>query len=148
MKKYLKELVLWVFMAIPFIYLAYIWNSLPERVPTHFGEGGNADDWSSKTSLLLIPGAIGIGNYLLMLLIPLLTQKAHWIYYRVRFVVTLFLSLLITYCYYLSSAGTMRTPYILLAIFVIFFVLLFSMVILPVLRFYTGFKKEKNKLEQ
>ena len=41
MNKYLKESVLWAFIALPYVYLTTIWNKLPDRVPTHFSLAGN-----------------------------------------------------------------------------------------------------------
>ena len=51
MKKYLKESVLLILIGVPYIYLALIWNELPNQVPTHFNINGTADDWSGKAIL-------------------------------------------------------------------------------------------------
>ncbi|WP_315816323.1 DUF1648 domain-containing protein [Paraflavitalea speifideaquila] len=75
MNKYLRELLLWVLIALPYVYLVILWGGLPGRVPTHFNVEGKADSWSGKSSLLLIPCAIGLGTYLLMLIVPVLDPK-------------------------------------------------------------------------
>jgi uncharacterized membrane protein len=121
MNKYFKEAVLWVLIAIPFVYLALIWSNLPEKVPTHFGSDGTVDGWSGKTSLIFITGLPGIGIYLLMLIIPVLDPKKKIEqmgsnYYKLRFIITLFFSLLMTYCLYLSNVGTMKSPNVLFAL--------------------------------
>ena len=58
-----------IVMAIPWIYLAIIWNDLPPIVPTHFGLNGRPDDFASKPHIILAPAIItivGIGSYFLL----------------------------------------------------------------------------------
>lgn len=70
-----KEIGLWLVMLVPMCYLAYVWSTLPEIIPTHFGFDGKPDDWSHKTMYaFLIPG-LNIGIYLLMTLIPYIDPK-------------------------------------------------------------------------
>ncbi len=121
MSKYLKESALWALVVIPFVYLATIWNQLPNRVPIHFNIEGNADNWSDKTTLLFLPGALGIGIYLLMLIIPVLDPKKKIQqmgdkYYSFRFMLTFFFSLLATYLLYISNAGSLTNPNMLIAL--------------------------------
>ncbi len=47
-----KELPIIGIVLLPFIYLAYIWNSLPEQVPMHWNLKGEIDNWGSKYSLI------------------------------------------------------------------------------------------------
>ena len=115
MNKYLKEAVLWVIIFIPFIYLYTVWNSLPTSVPTHFDLAGNPNDWSSKTSLIFITGALSIGIYLLMLVIPFLDpkkkiQQMGTNFYNLRFMLTLFFSILATYLIYIGKEGSIKSP--------------------------------------
>ncbi len=110
MKKYFKEAVLWVLMGIPFIYLVSIWNHLPERVPIHFGIGGDPNGWSSKIGLMFITGGLVVGTYLIMLIIPkrkITVEQMGYNYYNMRFIITLFISVLMTFCLHLSNAGHM-----------------------------------------
>jgi uncharacterized membrane protein len=121
MNKYLKESVLWAFVALPYVYLTTIWNKLPEQVPTHFNIEGIANDWSSKTTLLFIPAALGIGIYFLMLIIPVLDPKKKLQqmgdkYYTLRFMITIFFSLLATYLLYVSNTGSLKNPNMLFAL--------------------------------
>jgi uncharacterized membrane protein len=46
-----------IFLAI---YLAAVWSSIPERIPTHFGFSGQPDSWGSKYSLLLLIGVAAV----------------------------------------------------------------------------------------
>ena len=121
MNKYLKESVLWVLIVLPYVYLAIIWNKLPEQVPTHFNIAGNVDAWSGKATLLFLPGALGVGMYLLMLIIPALDPKKKLQqmgdkYYTLRFMLTFFFSLLATYLLYLSNAGNLKNPNLLIGL--------------------------------
>jgi uncharacterized membrane protein len=121
MNKYLKEAVLWVLIILPYIYLATVWNNLPNTVPTHFNLSGNADGWSGKTTLLFLPGAMVLGIYLLMLLIPFLDPKRKIQqmgdkYYTFRFMLTIFFSLLATYIISVSKTGSLKNPNILIAL--------------------------------
>jgi len=121
MNKYLKESILWVLIVLPYVYLATIWNNLPKIVPTHFNISGNADAWSGKSTLLILPGALGVGIYLLMLLIPVLDPKKKIQqmgdkYYTFRFMLTIFMSLLATYLLYVSNTGSLKNPNMLIAL--------------------------------
>ena len=121
MNKYLKEVVLWAFIVLPYIYLAAIWDKLPSRVPTHFNLGGNVDAWSDKTTLLFLPGALGLGVYFMMLLIPVLDPKRKIQqmgnkYYNFRFMLTIFFSLMATYMLYISKEGNLQKPNMLIAL--------------------------------
>ena len=114
MNKYLKESVLWAFIALPYIFLIVIWNKLPEQVPTHFNIEGVADDWSSKSVMLFIPGALGIGIYFLMLIIPVLDPKKKIQdmgnkYYTIRLMLTIFFSLLAIYLLYVIYTESLNT---------------------------------------
>ena len=70
MNKFFKELILWVLIILPFIYLAAVWKNLPAQVATHFDFSGNPNGWTEKNGLIFLITALGIGTYLLMLLIP------------------------------------------------------------------------------
>ncbi len=121
MNKYLKELVLWSLIMLPYVYLATIWSELPSKVPIHFNLEGQANNWSSKTTLLFLPGALGISIYILMLIIPALDPKKKIQqmgdkFYSLRFMLTLFISLLATYLLYISKVGSEKNPNMLVAL--------------------------------
>lgn len=90
---------------VPFIYLFFIYESLPQTVPTHFNIEGQADGFSSKSSLWWMLLALNGIGYLLFLLIPFidpkkLQEKQPKIYNRLRIGITLMLvglSILIVY---------------------------------------------------
>lgn len=68
MSSQFKKLV-WLIIAAPVLYLIFIWNKLPEKVPMHFDMKGNADRMGSKTELIIsaaILTVVNIGVYLLL----------------------------------------------------------------------------------
>ncbi len=53
----------------PFVYAAFIWDELPERVATHFGIDGKPDAYGSKNSALIpiaVLMVVGLGVYFLI----------------------------------------------------------------------------------
>ncbi|MCI1696701.1 DUF1648 domain-containing protein [Aneurinibacillus aneurinilyticus] len=42
-------------LAGTFIYLYFVWPTLPERIPIHFNGLGEVDGWGSKSSLFMLP---------------------------------------------------------------------------------------------
>ena len=58
-----------VLVCAPFVYAAFIWDELPERVATHFGIDGKPDAYGSKTQALIpivILMVVGLGVYFLI----------------------------------------------------------------------------------
>jgi uncharacterized membrane protein len=129
MKTYSKEIPLWVLILLPYAYLATVWKKLPDRVPTHFSMEGIPNDWSDKSTLLILPGLVGLGIYLLMLFIPSLDpkkkiQEMGGKYYTFRLMLGLFISLILTYGLCLSSGGAFKNPYMMFALIGAFFAML------------------------
>lgn len=75
MKNLAKETLLITLSIIPLIYMLFLWKELPETIPMHFNFEGKADGWSSKATLPYIIGGLGLGIYLLMLIVPYLDPK-------------------------------------------------------------------------
>lgn len=46
--------------AIPWIYLAFIWNDLPATIPVHFGINGTPDRFGNRLEVLVTPAIITI----------------------------------------------------------------------------------------
>jgi uncharacterized membrane protein len=70
-----KEIPLIVIVLLPFIYLAYIWNQLPEKVPIHWNIRGEIDRYGEKIELLLIPFLLPFLMYIIFLVIPKIDPK-------------------------------------------------------------------------
>ncbi len=70
-----KEWFVWPILIAPFIVSYFLWDKLPEEVPTHFNIKGEADDWGPRwINAFMLPG-IGVGIYLLLLVLPLIDPK-------------------------------------------------------------------------
>lgn len=54
-KEKLLEMLSAVLLLAQFIYIAYVWETLPERIPTHFGLSGEADAWGPRGMLFVLP---------------------------------------------------------------------------------------------
>ncbi len=118
MNIYFKESIHWIFIALPFIYLATIYNSLPQEVPIHFNWRGEADDWADKTMLFLLPAGLGLFIYFLMLIVPSIDpkrkiQEMGSKYFNFRLILTIFFSILSIYLIYVTKEGSLQNPNIL-----------------------------------
>lgn len=65
-----KEAIIWLLLLLPFAYAAFIWNKLPDQVPTHFNIEGKPDDYSGKAAALLLLPAMNVLIYFILRYIP------------------------------------------------------------------------------
>lgn len=68
MNKILNRIV-WFIVIAPSIYLAIVWDRLPEKIGTHFDIRGMADKYNSKNEFLLFMGVmavVSVGLYFLL----------------------------------------------------------------------------------
>ncbi|MCI4443178.1 MAG: SdpI family protein [Lentimicrobium sp.] len=110
-----KELPIVGFVLIPFIYLAYLWNSLPEKVPIHWNYKGEIDDWGTKYSLVGLVFLLPVLTYVLMLVIPKIDPKKRielmgGKYFQIKFVLVLFMSILALFILHSSQSQTLSSP--------------------------------------
>lgn len=70
-----REIPVLLVVILPFLYLGFIWSSLPERVPIHWNNEGQINGWGSKSTLLLLPLLLPLLTYLLFSLTPLIDPK-------------------------------------------------------------------------
>ena len=73
MKKTLDYLM-WGVIVAPLIYLAFVWDQLPEIVPTHFGISGQPDAYGPKWTLIIL-SAVSVGIYFLLRYVPQLDPR-------------------------------------------------------------------------
>ncbi len=95
-------------VAIPFIYLAMIWSSLPEKVPMHWNIRGEIDRWGNKSELILIPVLLPLLTYIMMRLIPVIDPKKNITkmgakYDQLKFILIAFMSGLAVYIIYATK---------------------------------------------
>ena len=128
---YRKEIPLWAIMLIPLVYIGYIWGSLPDSVPIHFDIHGEANDWGSKWTILLLP-AINLGTYLLLLFVRSIDPKRmkdeaqSSVFYKIRMVMVLFMSFIGIVITYATVKGNMEhglSRFLFAGIFLLFAVL-------------------------
>lgn len=70
-----KEWYVLILLIIPFGASAYLWNDLPDVVPTHFNMQGEADDWGPKWVNAIMFPAIGLATYLSLIFLPFIDPK-------------------------------------------------------------------------
>jgi len=110
-----KEVPIIGLVLLPFIYLAYLWNSLPEKVPIHWNYKGEIDDWGTKYSLIGIVFMLTVFTYVLMLVIPKIDPKKRielmgGKYYQIKFVLVTFMSVLALFIIHSSKSQTLSSP--------------------------------------
>lgn len=124
-----KELPIIFIVFLPFVYLAFIWNSLPEEVPIHWNASGEIDGWGAKTTLLLIPLVLPFLIYMIFLIVPAIDPKGKIKqmgnkFYHLKFFLVLFMSLLAVFILYSSKEQSMTNMSILFTLMGFFIVVL------------------------
>jgi uncharacterized membrane protein len=95
-----KEWLFWLILLIPFMYAAYVWNDLPERMPTHWGINGEPNGYGSKTFGGLFLPFLNVALYFFMRIVPKIDpRKRNYADFQsaftnIRFGLTLFMTLL------------------------------------------------------
>jgi uncharacterized membrane protein len=69
-----RHLLVLVLMLLPFAYAAYLFPSLPYRIPTHFNASGEVDAWGHKSTIFLLPSIMG-GTSIFVYLILINSKK-------------------------------------------------------------------------
>ena len=64
------EWLFWLILLMPFLYIPFIWDKLPDSIPIHWNMRGEVDKYSSKTFGTLFLPLLNIGMYVLLLLLP------------------------------------------------------------------------------
>jgi uncharacterized membrane protein len=110
-----KELPLIGIVLAPFVYLAIIWSTLPEKVPTHWNYKGEVDQWGDKYSLIALLFLLPVLTYLLLSVIPRIDPKKKMgqmggKYYQLKFILVLFMSMLAFIILYLTDNPSVSSP--------------------------------------
>lgn len=64
----IQNIIAFLIACVPFLYMAFIWKDMPERIPLHFGIDGTPDRFGEKKDLLAplsILAMVSIGMYFL-----------------------------------------------------------------------------------
>jgi uncharacterized membrane protein len=116
-----KELPIIVIVLIPFIYLAFLWNTLPEKVPTHWNYKGEIDRWGDKYSLIRLLFLLPVLTYLLLLVIPKIDPKKRIEimgrkYYQLKFILVLLMSTLAVAILHITVNQSTSSPNLIYAL--------------------------------
>jgi len=115
MDKFLKKIV-WLVMAAPVIYLAFVWNQLPDKVAMHFDLHGNPDRYGSKNELIGLTAILIAMNMLIYFLLTNIYRidpkkqaaENKTRLYRIAFAVVVFISALLSLIIYSSTQGSVK----------------------------------------
>ena len=124
-----NELPIIAIVVLPFIYLAYIWQSLPDKVPMHWNIKGEIDRFGDKSELILIPIMLPFLIYLIFLLVPVIDPKNKIAkmgnkYGQLKLLLTTFMSILALYILYSAKNRSLGNPNYLILILGILYVIL------------------------
>ena len=127
--KLLKELPVLTVVIIPFIYLGYLWNGLPDTVPIHWNIHGEIDGWGSKSTLLWLPFLLPFLTYLIFLVVPKIDPKNKINkmgpkYDQFKFFTVLFMSIITMLIFYATKHSTILHPNLIFVILGLFFVVI------------------------
>ena len=108
--------IIWLFIIAPVIYVAIVWNSLPETVPMHFNFNGDIDRYGSKNELLIMILVLTVINVMVYLLLPqvyridpkrfAVENKSRL--YRIAFAVAVFIAAVLCLIIYSSIHGNIK----------------------------------------
>jgi uncharacterized membrane protein len=124
-----KELPLIAIVLLPFIYLAYLWNELPSKVPVHWNIEGEIDRYGDKSELLIIPFLLPLLTYAIFLIVPKIDPKNKLRkmgnkLQTIKFLMTTLMSLLALFILYTAKNQSFtNSNYIFLMIGVLFIIL-------------------------
>jgi len=123
-----REIPLIAIVLLPFTYLAYIWNELPEKVPMHWNIKGEIDRFGEKTELLLIPILLPLLIYIIFLIVPKIDPKNKISkmgnkYQHIKILLTTFMSILALFIIYSAKNQSFANPnYIVLLIGILYII--------------------------
>ena len=130
MKKNIKsEIIILIIALLPLLYLASIWNSLPDKVPMHWNIEGKIDRYGSKQQLIWLSLLMPLLTYLIITFIPKIDPKNQLAkmgnkYESFKFFLVLFMSILSIIIIYSAKTGELfNAKYIPLAVAGLFMVL-------------------------
>ena len=124
-----REGLMILMMLIPVLYLAMVWETMPDTVPMHFNYKGEADRYGSKMELLALVVLMNPVIYRLMKLVPKIDPKRKIEadskqYISLRIIMSLILSGLSVYIIYLTMDSNVTSGNFMLIIFGAVFILL------------------------
>ncbi|AWM15308.1 hypothetical protein DI487_08755 [Flavobacterium sediminis] len=116
-----KELPFIIIALIPFVYLAYVWNQLPETVPLHWNAAGEIDRRGDKKELLVPIFLLSGIAYFIFLILPKIDPKGKLNKMgnklnQLRFVISLFMSAISVFVIYSVQQNSHSKPTFIFAV--------------------------------
>ena len=115
MDKFLKRII-WLFIIGPAVYLAIVWNTVPETVALHANLKGEVDRYGSKNELIILTIILTVVNAAVYLLLPQVYRidpkrfaaenKSRL--YRIAFAVSVFIAAVLCLLIYSSIHDNMK----------------------------------------
>jgi uncharacterized membrane protein len=99
---------------LPAIYLAFVWNTLPEEVPMHFNAKGEVDRYGSKDELIGLLFMLNLPLYFIMRFAPQIDPKKkinEKQLFELRLVLHLFISAIALFIIYSTQQGALANPF-------------------------------------
>jgi uncharacterized membrane protein len=125
-----KEVIIWLLIILPFIYVLAVWNKVPEIVPTHFNAKGVPDDYSGKAFALLLLPVMNVIIYFILFYIPRIDPRRKNYaffgnsYQNIRLLIHLFLAGIFIFITQTTSGGVPLKMNAFLSGMLLFFALL------------------------
>ncbi len=116
-------------MTIPFIYLAIVWNNIPETIATHFNASGEADDFGSKNMLIYLTLLLVGFTFVLLKIAPAIDPKKRFeqmgdSYQKIQFFLMAFMSAISIFFIHTAVSGGNSNNGLLFALMGLFFMAL------------------------
>ena len=123
-----KEIPFILIALIPFVYLASIWNQLPETIPMHWNASGEIDRYGSKNGLWLTTFMMAGLGYFLFLVLPKIDPKGKLNNMgnklnHLRFALSIFMSALAVFIIYSTKQSESKPTFIFILIGLLFTIL-------------------------
>lgn len=126
-----KGINFWIYiiMLLPFLYVAYVWNSVPDTIPVHFNEKGEADGYGSKNMLIWMPILLIGSSFFIYKLVPIIDPKKRFeqmgnSFDKIMFFMISMMSAISIFFIYSSVSGGTTNNNLLTAILGLFFMAL------------------------
>jgi uncharacterized membrane protein len=114
MSKSKTELLILTIILLPALYLAFVWNTLPEEVPMHFNAKGEVDRYGSKDELIGLLFMLNLPLYFIMRFAPQIDPKKkinEKQLFGLRLVLHLFISAIALFIIYSTQQGALANPF-------------------------------------
>ena len=124
-----KELPLLTIVLLPFAYIFYIWNKLPQEIPIHWNLKGEVDRYGEKIEILLIPILLPLLIYIIFSVIPKIDPKKKLEkmgnkFRTLKFLLTTIMSALALFIIYSIQSKSLTSTNIIFLIFGVLYVVL------------------------